>query len=321
MNIVMKSMIATMLLLACSGCGQNPFAPPDKQAAAKPAPAATTTASAFSLDGADCNSLATKRMALYDRPDTYPISDQQRKDAMLALYSACMREHNYQIAGPIPTSAADNSQLANLSPAAGGNMQPRTNANIINAGNTTVSSTSVPGATVVVIGGNGQMTPQQLASIAPAAGGVNSASAQPTVVMVQNPQNNVVAVPVTPYRAAAAPLPVAVPLAPPPVARAYAPSPYANNAKTSAAIAPRQTAGVAAQTEIRRAPAQNPTLQPAALPAANTSNNAPVPGGMYNGTYNNPPSLASASDSLAGTSPHAASQIAANKQLENVIDQ
>src|SRR5271155_188635 len=144
MKCILSFTAGLFILLACTGCASGVFVthntPQDLQemqqgaastksssqiSRAQASQSSSTTSqggmlSNYASSGQDCNSRAQSRMSMYDRPDTYPISDQERHDAFLALYSACMHEHNWQVAGPVHAPANDASQLAALSPAAGG---------------------------------------------------------------------------------------------------------------------------------------------------------------------------------------------------------
>lgn len=291
MRAVKSLATGAALTMMVAGCSQMPsWAGGHAQSAsAKKAPQENTAMRAadggYSMDGFGCKSQATKRLSMYDRPDTYPLSDQERQDAFGALYSECMREHNWQVASPArtaqPTYAANSAaQFANLSPAAGGNV-----ATTANAGNTIVSSTSVPGATVVVIGGTKEANAAQLSSLSPSAGGNGTA---PTVVMVQQPQVAYAAPAYYPsYGAAPAPsatmaaqLPVAVPINPsmPAAQNSVIPayrSPVAPLTANSALppLAPRPT--VAAQATGAR-PAYQPLAAQQAAPAHAVASNNPA---------------------------------------------
>jgi hypothetical protein len=255
-------------LFACAGCGQMPQMPFLSQhgaasASQQQAPKQTTALSggpSYALDGQDCNARANSRMGMYDRPDTYPISDQERRDAFQALYSACMREHNWQVAGPVHAPTNDATQLAALSPAAGGY---GARGNTVTAGNTIISSSSVPGATILVIGGNGGASASQLSSLSPSSGGALPQNA--TVVMVQSGQQGAYGQPS--YIQPSGPLPVAIPVPPPPMARAS----HAQAAPTaSAAQSPKMTmAPVAPKQQAAYQPTQPPqaAMPPAAPPA------------------------------------------------------
>ena len=328
-------MVTALAALALSACDQMPSL--GKQSSAKTASSGTITQAApavsaqsvYAMDGQNCNGLAQKRMALFDRPDTHPASEQERKDALLALYSSCMRDHNWQVAGPVHTAPnvalASNSaaSFAALSPAAGGNVVAPAGVTT-NAANAVISSTSVPGATVVVIGGSKQANAAQLASLSPAAGG--SASGQnATVVLVQQPQQplqqQAYAAPAPasgyyPARVTPRTGPVAVPVAtqamnPPPVARAY------------------QPAQTVASTTVTRGVVSPVTDTPGGLPKqgvyapAHAIPSAP-PENVYTGhTYNAPPpvtrTMTTTTTTVATQAPAAANQTA-NQQLETMLE-
>jgi len=232
------SPVIVLALFACAGCSQNPFTTHSTPQVAQQKTVQTNYAS----DGQDCNARAQSRMTMYDKPDTYPISDTERHDAYLALYSACMREHSWQVAGPVHAPATDASKFANLSPAAGGSQHA--SSTTVNAGNMQVSTSSMPGATVVVIGGNKE-TPAQLSSLSPASGG-SSPSQNSTVVFVQSPPAPSAPSPVAAY-APTTPLPVAIPIPPKPAT----PTPYtvtAPSLQPSLAGAETATTGTAPTT-------------------------------------------------------------------------
>jgi hypothetical protein len=72
-----------------------------------------------------CQTRAKSRLSLFDRPDTYPISAEEKNNAYQALYNECMKEFDVQVANtPKPhfetVAANTDANLANLSPAAGG---------------------------------------------------------------------------------------------------------------------------------------------------------------------------------------------------------
>ncbi len=125
-----------------------------------------------------CTSQAKERLALFDRPDTYPVSEDEKRNAYQALYTQCLKSFEVTAATPKPNfdvAANQNLDLANLSPAAGGAPKPA------NAGAVTYS--------------NGMMIidTSKLTGLSPAAGapaGTAVASQGPnnsTVVVVQAP--------------------------------------------------------------------------------------------------------------------------------------
>jgi hypothetical protein len=315
--------LSLSVLALMSGCAQMQSMMPGSkpaQAQTDQQPHQTLAANPYASDNQACSSKAQSRMGMYDRPDTYPISDQERKDAYQALYASCMNEHNWQVAGPAHGSAtyantgsttyANNAvPYANLSPAAGGNnvaqyatLSPSAGGNYpgsfssVNAGNTVVSSSNVPGATVVVIGGNSNNA-AQLSSLSPSAGG--NGSSNPTVIMVQSPQapayNQAAYAPAqaapygsggnTYYRQVApqGQLPVAMPV--PPLTKVYAPV----NGQS-------QTVATAAA----------PAAYAPAVPVAAAPSYAPQP------------SLASANAQATGRVPISQN---GTPQLENVLEQ
>jgi hypothetical protein len=233
-----------LILLCCTACAQmQSMMPHGSTAQAQPPhPTTTVAANSYGSDNQMCSGIAQKRLSLYDRPDTYPISDKERGDAYKALYSECMSEHNWQVAGnaapyaalspsagsnnpvhgvPLPGSVVADGGAASyaaLSPAAGGN-NPVAGIAAASSGNTVISSSSVPGATILVIGGN-KDTLAQLSSLSPSSGRTQGNA---TVVLVQSPQNapyapNSAYYPPVPYAHATAPanLPVAIPVPPSP---------------------------------------------------------------------------------------------------------
>jgi hypothetical protein len=224
---LLQGLIAVGALLALAAC-----MPQHPQSAQRQSPQQNGAQPVvYASDDHACGARAQSRMGMYDRPDTFPISDQERHDAYLALYSSCMRERNWQVAGPARAPGSDVAQLANLAPAAGGGKPP---ANSITAGNSVISTSSVPGATVIVIGG-GKDQASQLAALNPSSGGAYPPNA--TVLLVQ-PQ---AATPMMPARAPtmpAAALPVAVPLPAPATAKAVMPAPVQQQAYQSAPTPP-----------------------------------------------------------------------------------
>lgn len=283
-----------LVAFACVGCSQTqiPFMSPhtaSTDTSQQNLAATDNTSPAYALDMQNCNGQASKRLTMFEKPDTFPVSEKEHQDAYQALYSECMREHNWQVAGPVhsaPTVATnDAAQLAALSPAAGGNAAAR--GTTVNAGNTTVSSSSVPGATVVVIGGNSSNKDitAQLSSLSPSAGGSSTQGQNPTVVMIQSPQNPPAVVPAYyAYAQPAAPLPVAVPV--PPIAHAPAAAPQAQA-----------------------------TSSPVAAPVA------PSPSSLSSTTASAQPSLASADAAVSGNAaPPSHTSNAATQQLEDVLE-
>jgi len=262
-----SAIAACALALLCTGCDQ--MAPVSSlwsspHASAKQAPQQPQQ-NIFTARG-ECNTLAQRRMAMYDRPDTFPMSDKERYDAYLALYTECERDKNGQTAlvpthgVPVNETSASASQLSALSPAAGGNNIPHSdNTSTVNVGNTTVSSSSIPGATVVVIGGSKE-TAAQLSGLSPSSGGYSSNS---TVVLMQ-PQNAATAMPGAYYTPGqpSAPLPVAVPV--PPVAKGYMPASPASSASNEPLkpyTPPALLAGSGNATPAKVPPAKNATQE------------------------------------------------------------
>jgi hypothetical protein len=73
-------------------------------------------------NASQCQTHAKSRLSLFDRPDTYPISETEKQNAYQALYHECMRKYDVQIAGAKPgfeVAANTPAELAQLSPAAG----------------------------------------------------------------------------------------------------------------------------------------------------------------------------------------------------------
>jgi hypothetical protein len=253
----MKRMLSStaaglLVLLACTACGQMPqfgSHPASAQRQTPPQNAAGNSGysnQTYASNTADCSARANQRLAMFDRPSPYPVSDQERHDAYQALYTECVNGNTGEVAAASHNNVAANSataaEFANLSPAAGGNYAPR--GSVVNAGNTTVSTSSVPGATVVVIGGAGKDTAAQLSSLSPSSGGYMPPQ-NATVVLVQSPNQpaapgNYYASATPAYYAPGAPLPVAVPV--PPIAQGYMPAARPQTAPQAAvqSPAPRQ---------------------------------------------------------------------------------
>lgn len=166
-------MIVPLLCLLATGCAM-PKMPDIMGKKADPEQQAKELAS--SREGG-CQSQAKERLSLFDRPDTYPVSAEEKNNAYQALYTQCLKSYEVTANTPKPnfevaaasTAGAD---LANLSPAAGGNAKPANNGAVTYsngmmiidtarltglspaAGNpvgTAVSSTGPNGSTVVVV--------------------------------------------------------------------------------------------------------------------------------------------------------------------------
>jgi hypothetical protein len=187
-------------LVALTGCTA---AIPAKQETVEKKSAAVQ----YAGSNGDCRAQAESKLKLFDRPDTYPISDQERNNARTALFSECMKAHEPQVAGTPKSdtqqaNAQDAAALATLSPAAGEKPPAPANAAV----------TYPSGSTVIMVQGS------EVSSLNPAAGGnpQQSGATGPyppgaTVVVVQAPA--VAAPPARPAASLPAPLarPVAVP--------------------------------------------------------------------------------------------------------------
>lgn len=165
MSRVSSVILFSLMLAACS----NPF---DKTAEKKPSAQEIATA-----NEAECKGRAESRLKLFDRPDTYPISPNEKKNAYLSLYNECMKGFETQIVSGKPgfehaALMAENSNLANLSPAAGGT-----------AGPAQQGVTTLPNGVVVI-------DPTRLTALSPAAGGVTATGSGSTVVVVQAPPSS-----------------------------------------------------------------------------------------------------------------------------------
>ncbi len=112
-RVIITVALLSSLTMACSMPALN------QEAKKPPVQAAATT------NGDACQTRANSRLALFDKPDTYPISADEKRNAYLALYNECMKEYEVQVASPKPNfeyAQANDAGLASLSPAAGGNM-------------------------------------------------------------------------------------------------------------------------------------------------------------------------------------------------------
>ncbi len=169
-----------------------------------------------------CQSQAKERLALFDRPDTYPVSAEEKNNAFQALYTQCLKSYEVTTNTPKPNfevAAAAGADLAHLSPAAGGNAKPADKGAVTYSNGMMIIDTS------------------KLTGLSPAAGGTPAAgtavsSTGPggsTVVVVQAPPSaTAIAYPPAPAGPAAIPMaptqPAAQPVAPP-VQQAAAPKP------------------------------------------------------------------------------------------------
>lgn len=192
------SVIASLLCLMASGCampslpsmnlsGQNTV--PDEQAVAN-------------AHNAQCETQAKSRLALFDRPDTYPVSDEEKRNAYQALFSQCMKSFEKTIASPKPDfdMAAANApaDLANLSPAAGGS-SPR-------AADKPGAVTYSNGLMIIDTTQLGKAGTQGKAGTAITGGAAGS-----TVVVVQAPPSTSISYPPAPAAPAAIPVAGAAP--------------------------------------------------------------------------------------------------------------
>lgn len=166
---------------------------PAREQQAKSAPAKEVAAT----NAGQCQAQATNRLALFDKPSTYPISADEKRNAYSALYNECMKTYDVQAASPKPNfdlAQANNAAvLANLSPAAGGNAPAKS------------SVTTLPNGVVVI-------DTAQFANLSPAAGGrvagvTNGMSGNgSTVVVVQAAPSTSISYPPPPTQAAAIPV-------------------------------------------------------------------------------------------------------------------
>lgn len=254
MNRLILRIATLFTLLALSACG-SVFWPntSSKPEAAKPVVNATA------YNNTDCAAQADNKLKMFDRPDTYPLSPQERNNARDALYSECVKGKNSQIAGTYKSDTQQNqdvASLAALSPAAGGN--PANGAG-------RVTTSNYPGSTVVMIQGNDA---SQLASLSPSAGGGATnqsglAGAYPgaTVVVVEAPS-------------AGAPAPRQAPVMPAALAR---PVPIAAQAQKPVTVANSTPAAALTITTTPSAPQQAaPTQQLYAQPPSYKSVPAPA---------------------------------------------
>jgi hypothetical protein len=215
MKTLFRPGFCCLALLLTSACAlvNNPHTEPPK-----PAPqvqAVKPLSGEYAVSG-DCRAQAENRLALIDKPSTYPLSEQEKNNALIALYSECSHEHQ-TIA--MDSGAQDAARFAALAPAAGGNMRSPYYAS-------TAGVTATPG--VMVIRGNDA---SQFAALSPASGGLPAEAyaavppgayanafggnaASPSVVVVESPG-------AMPIPVAARPPVVAMPV--PPLATAYAP--------------------------------------------------------------------------------------------------
>lgn len=167
-----------------------------------------------------CQSQAKDRLTLFDRPDTYPVSEEEKRNAYQALYTQCLKSFEVTAATPKPNfelaaAASANADLANLSPAAGGAPKPADKGAVTYSNGMMIIDTS------------------KLAGLSPAAGGTATAgtavsSTGPngsTVVVVQAPPSaTAIAYPPAPTG------PAAIPMAPvQPMAQATEPTPAPKN--------------------------------------------------------------------------------------------
>lgn len=215
-----KIILFPLLSLFAVACA--PVAP-NQNAKTPPVQAAATT------NGEQCQARAKSRLSLFDRPDTYPINDNEKRNAYLALYNECMRAYEVQVASPKPGFeyvADNNAGLASLSPAAGGN---------------TSSSTPTRGGIITYANGTTVIDPAQLANLAPAAGGKSVSGVNGSTVVVVQGAAPAVAYPAPPTRPSAIPVTptMAVP-APAQAAPATAAAPsVVTTATASETVAPK----------------------------------------------------------------------------------
>ena len=213
--------IALFSLTACS-LHQTPEPMAKKPQVQAPAMASADT----------CQGRAQSRLSLFDKPDTFPISEEEKRNVYLSLYNECMKEYEVQVATAKPNftyaSQGMGAELAGLAPAAGGNnpSQQQAKGGIITYPNgTMVIDTAMLSGLSPSAGGQNRVT-----GITNSGGGQNGS----TVVVVQAPSSAAaVAYPAPPTRASAiavedttvTPTPAAVVAAPAANTPAASPSP------------------------------------------------------------------------------------------------
>lgn len=213
-------MIVPLLCLLATGCAMPKMSDVTGN---KPDPEQEAKQVAASREGS-CQSQAKERLSLFDRPDTYPVSAEEKNNAYQALYTQCLKSYEVTANTPKPNfevaaASTAGTDLANLSPAAGGNAKPANNGAVTYANGMMIIDTA------------------RLTGLSPAAGGTPAAGTAvsstggpngSTVVVVQAPPSaTAIAYPPMPVAPTG---PAAIPMAPvqqaaQPVAPATAPKP------------------------------------------------------------------------------------------------
>lgn len=179
-------LLSSLMLMSCSDM---------QQLWGKAAIMQTVAADTAADHAAYCKTHADKRFSLFDRPDAYPVSVEERRNAKQALFTECMKQYDVQVASPKPGFQVSpaGSELAGLSPAAGGDKNGQPKGGVI----------SYPNGTIVI-------DTAHLGSLTPAAGGkVGTATSGGSTVVVVQAASAGMAAPITP----AAPVkPAAIPL-------------------------------------------------------------------------------------------------------------
>ncbi len=263
MKLLARMVFCLSLLAAVSACSSSTSQRP-------------TTQQSYIESRNDCLQQADKKLGLFDRPDTYPISDEERKNARMALFSECMNGPNSQVAGTAPTTQAPqqiaSKDLGALSPAAGGNKPPQIPpTGAVQNANTPANIYSTPGGTVIVLQSQNAQAANPntkdvsgLAALSPSSGGnkppqtdnLNASYPGATVVVVQGAA---AATPQPAYRPA---LPVAIPV-PAPASAAAAPANAPAAAAKTAAVRPASAPASAPMAVASAAPAKTNAARPA----------------------------------------------------------
>lgn len=92
-----RNMVFLSALALCAACDFS---------SQPPSPPSQSTPSAPVSESDTCHSLASSRLALYDRPDVYPLSEKEHHDAYVSLYTECMRGHDWRADGKKAGDAA-----------------------------------------------------------------------------------------------------------------------------------------------------------------------------------------------------------------------
>src|SRR5262249_51928328 len=131
-----------LLLVSVSGCATLFGGGGDKQ----------LSSSQMSYTDArnDCLMQTDKRLGAFDKPDTYPMSDDEKKNARVSLYAQCMQSKGINVGTPKPVEVASENpkDLAALSPAAGA---PASGGTVILMGDGKPQTVPTGASTVVVV--------------------------------------------------------------------------------------------------------------------------------------------------------------------------